>query len=209
MFPTPALLPLSLALFAAGGSAPAHEVPAWTFDPLHSQVVFFVDHLGFAKAIGRARVGEGRLQFDPDDWSTASVDVSVALDTLDMGDAKWTATVLSGQFLDAARWPLARFRSTSVERTDAGDLRVHGLLSLHGHEQALTLEATLNRVGTDPYAFRSKAGFSAQATLDRLAFGIERYRDVVGASIELRIEVEALRLKPTEPEEESGNGMAK
>ena len=191
MFPTPALLPLSLALFAAGGSAPAHEVPAWTFDPLHSQVVFFVDHLGFAKAIGRARVGEGRLQFDPDDWSTASVDVSVALDTLDMGDAKWTATVLSGQFLDAARWPLARFRSTSVERTD-------------GRPRARCCRCT--GTSTDPRATstasapirtHSAAAVSARRR-PRPPLRHQRYRDVVSASINCA-SVEALRLKPTNP----------
>lgn len=188
-------------LFVLAGGAQAGDAPRWTFDRIHSQVVFFVDHLGFSKAIGRAHVSDGELVFDPDDWSTASVDVTVALDTLDMGEAKWTDTVRSAQFLDTTRWPQAHFRSHSVEKAGADSLRVHGLLALHGHEQPVTLEATLNRVGRDPYAFRNKAGFSARTTLDRFAFGLDRYREVVGADIELRIEVEAVRAKSTDTKE--------
>ncbi len=190
------------------GSAQAGDVPRWTFDRVHSQVVFFVDHLGFSNAIGRARVSGGELVFDPDDWSTASVDVAVALDTLDMGEAKWTETIRSAQFLDTARWPEARFRSHSVEKTGADSLRVHGTLALHGREQPLTLEATLNRVGRDPYVLRSKAGFSARAMIERFAFGLERYRDVVGAEVELRIEVEAVRTRVGD-DKETDDGTAK
>ncbi|HNR92007.1 MAG TPA: YceI family protein [Dokdonella sp.] len=187
------LIPALLSSLFLCSLAPASEVPTWRFDPVHSQVVFFVDHLGFSKAIGRARVDSGRLAFDPEDWSTASIDVTIALDTLDMGEPKWTATVRSAQFLDADRWPGARFRSTAVEQTGANALRVHGLLSLHGREQPLTIEATLNRVGRDPYTRKHKVGFSARAKLDRFAFGIERYRDAVGAEVDLRIEIEAVR----------------
>lgn len=198
--PFPAFL-LSLLVPAI---AQAREAPTWNFDAAHSQIVFFVDHLGFSKAVGRARVGSGRLVFDPDDWNTASVDVVIALDTLDMGEAKWTATVLSRQFLNAKRWPTVRFRSTSVEKTGGDSLRVHGLLSLHGQERPLVLEARLNRVGRDPYTFRNKVGFSARATLDRFDFGIERYRDAVGAEVELRIEIEAARAGRNELEDEDG-----
>ena len=199
-FAPPALLTFCAALASFVPAAQARQAPTWAFDPVHSQVVFFVDHLGFSKAIGRAHVGAGTLVFDPDDWSSASVDVSVALDTLDMGEAKWTGTVLSSQFLDAKRWPDARFRSRSVEKIGTDGLRVQGTLSLHGHEQPLTREVTVNRGGRDPYAFRSKVGFSARTTLDRFAFGIERFRDVVGADVELRIEAEVVRSKAEDEE---------
>ncbi|MBN8482082.1 MAG: polyisoprenoid-binding protein [Xanthomonadales bacterium] len=205
---TATFLPACCVALASATGVQAGDSPHWTFDPVHSQVVFFVDHLGFSKAIGRAHVTGGELVFDPEDWSTASVDVSVALDTLDMGEEKWTATVRSSQFLDTARWPLARFRSSSVERTGADTLRVHGRLDLHGKEQPLTLDASLNRVGRDPYVFRTKAGFSAHATLDRFAFGLERYRDVVGADVELRIEIEAMRVRAND-DKETGDGAAK
>lgn len=179
----------------------AAKAETWRFDPVHTQVVFFADHLGFSHGIGRMKVREGWLRFDVADWSTAQVDVTLDIGSLDMGEAKWTQAVQSGRFLDSARWPTAHFVSTSVEKTDAGNGLVHGQLTLHGVSKPVTLAITFNRIGRDPYAFKTKAGFTARTTLNRFDFGIERFRDVVGAEVELRIEVEAIRDKNAVDEE--------
>lgn len=180
-------------LLLPGLSAHASEPETWTFDPVHTQIVFFADHLGFSQAIGRLRLEQGWFQFDPDDWSTARADVTVDIDSLDMGEAAWTKKVLSAAFLDAGRWPTARFISTSLEKTGKNTGVLHGDLWLRGEKQPVDLQVTFNRIGGDPYAFKTKAGFSARATLDRFAFGMERYRDVVAGPVELRIEVEGVR----------------
>lgn len=192
---------LALALLASTFSAqvPAREVQAWRFDPVHSQVVFFADHLGLSHGIGRLKVRGGVLHFDADDWSRARVDVAIDVGSLDMGEDKWTKTVLSSQFLDAARWPEARYVSTSVEKTGPDRGIVQGTLELLGVRHPLALDITFNRIARDPYAFRTKAGFTARATLDRFAFGMARYRDVVGGEVELRIEVEAVRDTHADP----------
>lgn len=186
---------LVLALLAStfASSVSARDVDTWRFDPVHTQVVLFADHLGLSHGVGRLKIRSGWLRFDPDDWSRAQVDVVIDVGSLDMGDPKWTATVLSAQFLDVARWPDARYTSSSAEKTAPDRGIVNGTLELHGVRHPLALELTFNRIGRDPYAFKTKAGFSARATIDRFAFGMERYRDVVGADVELRIEVEAIR----------------
>lgn len=188
-----AAIALALLVATLAQEVRARDLDRWRFDPVHTQVVVFADHLGFSHGVGRMKVRSGWLRFDPEDWSQAQVDVVMDIGSLDMGDAKWTSTVLSAQFLDAARWPEARYTSTSVEKTAADRGVVHGTLQLHGVRLPLTLELTFNRIGRDPYAFKTKAGFSARARLDRFAFGMQRYRDVVGADVELRIEVEAIR----------------
>ena len=186
---------LALALLASTFTpgALAREVDTWRFDPVHTQVVLFADHLGLSHGVGRMKVRGGLLHFDAADWSRARVDVVVDVGSLDMGDAKWTETVLSAQFLDAPRWPEARYTSISVEKTGPDRGVVHGTLELRGVRQPVALDITFNRVARDPYAFKTKAGFTARATLDRFAFGMDRYRDVVAGDVELRIEVEAIR----------------
>lgn len=181
------------------------ELDSYRFDPVHTQVVLFADHLGLSHGIGRAKVGGGWLRFDADDWSTSQLDVSVDLATLDMGEEKWTRTVQSSQFLDVERYPVARFVSRSVEKTGATSGIVEGELSLHGQTRPVTLQVTFNRIGRDPYAFKTKAGFSARMTIDRFDFGIDRYREVVGADVEMRIEVEAI-LDPKATRGDSTNG---
>ena len=63
---------LLIALLAAPA---AFADPAdYQFDPVHSQVVFYADHLGFSHSIGRFAAPTGAFRFDPEDWTSASVD---------------------------------------------------------------------------------------------------------------------------------------
>lgn len=180
-------------LLILSGSASASDVQTYRLDPVHTQIVFFADHLGLSKGIGRLKIDQGWFRFDPDDWGRSRVDLTIDLASLDMGDPKWNDAVRSAQFLDIARWPKARFTSDSVEHTadDTGIIRGH--LQLRDIRQPLDLHITFNRIRNDPYSFRTKAGFSATARISRFDFGMQRYRDVVGESVELRIEVEGIR----------------
>jgi polyisoprenoid-binding protein YceI len=185
---------IALVIAVTGGSRTAHaDADVYRFDPVHSQVWFTADHQHFSRPQGRLRIKDGWFRFDPKDWTSAQVDVVIDLASIDLGDPKWNAMVASGQFLDAKRWPIARYVSTTIEPRDATHARVHGELDFRGVKKPLDLDVTLNRVGTDPYAFKQKAGFSATATLDRFAFGMDRYKDVVAAAIELRFEIEGVR----------------
>lgn len=173
--------------FAAGSPE------TYRFDPVHTQVWFSGDHQKFSHPLGRLRIKDGWFQFDAKDWSASRVDVSIDLASADMGDAKWSDTVKSGAWLDAARWPTARFVSRSVEQKDATHGVIHGELAFHGETKAVDVAFTLNRIGNDPYALHQKAGFSASATLQRFDFGMTRYKDVVGDAIALRFEIEGVR----------------
>lgn len=176
--------------FSAASISAAAE---YTIDPLHSRIMFMVDHAGFSRAIGTFSEPRGRLEFDSDDWTQAAVAVEIPLDTLQLGDADWDARMLRRDFLDLERQPVARFVSTSVEPLDERRARVHGELSLRGRSRPVTLDVTLNRLAPNPLTMRRTAGFSATATLDREAFGITAWPRLIGREVELRIEVEAQR----------------
>ena len=179
------------AFFAAPAAYGAAEV--YRFDPVHTQIWFTSDHEHFSHPQGRLRVKDGYFQFDEKDWSQGKVDVEIDITSADMGDTKWSDMVKSGQFLDAGRWPTARFTSKSVEKKDDKNGIIHGDLTLHGTTKPVDVEFTLNRIGNDPYQFKQKAGFSAKAVLHRSDFGIKRYAEVVAENIELRFEIEGIR----------------
>ncbi|MBN8727553.1 MAG: polyisoprenoid-binding protein [Xanthomonadales bacterium] len=190
---SPSLLPL-VCLATLAWLPPAFATPAvYRLDPVHTQVLFQVDHQGFSAPFGRVRLKQGWFRFDPDDWSQGAVDVELDLASVDMGDAKWNETIRSGQLLDTERWPTARFRSRSVAQDDARHGLIHGELTLHGRTRPLDIAVTLNRIAVDPYMFRYKAGFSATASVPRMAFGIDRYAEVIGREIKVFIEIEGLR----------------
>ena len=188
------LFPLATALVLAGqADARAAALQTYVLDPVHTQIVFFADHLGFSHGIGRIRVKQGWFQFDADDWSTARADIVVDVSSLDMGEPAWSDKVRSAQFLDARQFPTARFIGNRLEKTSGNAGILHGELWLRGIHRDVDLEVIFNRAGGDPYAFKTKAGFSARAQLDRFDFGMQTYRDVVGGPVELRIEVEGIR----------------
>jgi anthranilate/para-aminobenzoate synthase component II len=110
----------------------------------------------------------------------------------------------SPALLDARRRPTARYTGDKVERTGERTGVIHGLLELRGRRVPVDVAFTLNRIGNDPYAFGRKAGFSASARLARADFGIDRYQDVIGTTIELRLEIEGIADRDAGPRSTTG-----
>ena len=184
---------LAAGLFALG--AIAHAAGSdYRFDPVHTQISVCVSHMGYTHSCGQLHVKSGFFHFDADDWNSASVDVNVDTTSLDMGDAGWSDKV-RGVFLDAQRYPLARFVATRAEKNGARSGVVHGTLTLLGKTQPVDLQVTFNRAGRDGYTLHYVAGFSATATFKRSAFGINRDLPDVGDQVDVRIEAEGLRDK--------------
>lgn len=180
---------LALAATAASAAPARYEL-----DPVHTRVVFAVEHAGFSQALGAVSGSEGVLEFDPDDWSSARLDVRVPLQRLDLGDEKWNRATLARNLLDAEQHPQAHFVSTRIEPVDAHNATVHGRLSLRGVTRDVALQVRLNAVKRHPLPpFRRTAGFSATAELSRSAFGIDAWPSMIGDTVQLRIEAEAVR----------------
>lgn len=191
---------LLLALLAAGSASAA----SYRLDPVHTRVVFLVDHAGLSRAIGAFSGVQGRLEFDPEHWAQARVDLTVPVTSLELGDADWRDKVLADTFLDAGDHPTARFVSTSVEPTGEGSARIAGTLTLRGITRPVVLDVRLNAVKRHPITRRRSAGFSATATLSRRDFGIVDWPNVIGDRVELLIEAEALLDRGAHPSHAPG-----
>jgi polyisoprenoid-binding protein YceI len=175
-------------------AALADEAETWRLDPVHTRVMFAISHAGFSNAIGTVSGSTGTLVFDPEDWTTASLKATVPLTRLDLGDAKWNEATLAGNLLDAKDHPTAEFVSERVEPLAPDRARVHGTLTLRGVSQPVALDVKLNALKRHPLPpFRRTVGFSATATLSRKAFGITAWNSVVGDTVSLIIEAEAVR----------------
>jgi polyisoprenoid-binding protein YceI len=185
----------------------------YRFDPVHTQIWFSASHENLSHPLGRLHIKDGWFQFDPDDIASAKVYVEIDLASVDMGDAKWSDTLKSGQFFDTGRFPTARYTSKSVTPKDKTSGTIHGDLILHGVTKPVDVDFRFNRAGNDPYTFKRKAGFSAQAKLNRNDFDMKRYQDVVGQEVTLTIEIEGIRddgavrqndAKPQEKKDDAG-----
>ena len=188
---------LSAALGWASPGARAADADTFAIDPVHTRVLVAVSHAGFSSAIGTVSGTTGTLIFDRDNWASARLDVRVPVDRLDFGDAKWNMAALAASLLDGARHPEARFVSTTVQARDANHAQVCGALTLRGVSRPLCMDVALNALKRHPMPpFRRTAGFSATATLSRSDYGIDAWKSVIGDTVEIRIEAEAVRRNP-------------
>lgn len=204
-------------LVCAGASARPLD---YRIDPVHTQILFSVDHDGYSHPVGRMKVKAGWLRFDEDDWSTAKVVVDIDTASADMGDKDWNDAVTGKRFLDAKQYPLVHFESTAVERAPGLPWRpagncpspstakidayssqvgqrvqpglISGNLTLHGVTLPVHFTFDVNRVGATIFGLQTIAGFSAHALLDRASFGISAFPKAVGLRVDVWLEVEAI-----------------
>jgi polyisoprenoid-binding protein YceI len=189
---------LNLSIVAAvcllGGTALAAEPARYGLDPVHTRVMFAIDHAGFSKAIGTVSGSTGSLVFDPEDWAGAELRASVPMARVDLGDAGWNKATLAGKLLDVEDYPTAEFVSIRVEPLAADHAAVYGTLTLHGVSREIVLDVKFNAAKRHPLPpFRRTVGFSATTTISRKDFGIDAWPSVIGDTVELRIEAEATR----------------
>jgi len=170
------------------------QAASYALDPVHTRVLFELSHAGYSQALGTVSGSTGTLVFDPADWSSAKVAVSVPVANLDLGDAGWNRAALARGMLDGARHPVATFESTHVEPVDATHARVTGTLTLRGVAREVVLDVAFNQLKRYPLPpFRRTVGFSARTTLSRAAFGADAWSSLVGDEVIVRIEAEAHR----------------
>ena len=57
----------------------------WTIDPAHTLIEFSIKHLMISTVKGRFNTFSGAITFDPDDFTTGSVEVTIAVSSISTG----------------------------------------------------------------------------------------------------------------------------
>ena len=95
------------------------------------------------------------------------------------------------EFFDIQRFPTATFKSTQVEKGAEGHLKVTGDLTIRGVSKAVTLDATVNKIGMNDRTHMPAVGFDATATVKRSDFGLGLYVPQVSDEIAIHITAQA------------------
>lgn len=184
---------LAAAVLGSLFTLPALAAPVvYTIDPTHAQVQFTYSHFGYSNITGRFDTIEGAITYDPSNVTASSIEIKVAIDSVSTGVAKLDAHLKAADFLDAAKFGDATFKSTKVEEAGTGKLKVSGDLTIHGTTLPATFDVTVNNVSEHPMKKKPAAGFDAVGTIDRTQFGVSQYAQATGNDVKLAITVEAL-----------------
>ncbi|ORE85827.1 hypothetical protein ATO7_11058 [Oceanococcus atlanticus] len=185
----------SAALLAVAVAAPAQAADKYKFDTVHSQVIFFVSHLGFSMSEGEFLDFDGGFSFDQKNWGNSSVDVTIKTASISLDDKKWDDHMKNEDFFNVEKYPTMTFKSTKVESKDGKTGTITGDLTLLGVTKPVTLDVTFNKAGAHPFNPKKQLiGFSATGTLKRSEFGMKYALPAVGDEVEIRIEVEAEKI---------------
>lgn len=183
-----------LTAFALFVSLPAHaQIETYTFDKAHTQILFFVDHLGFSKSQGEFHEYSGGFTFNRGEPEKSKIDVTIQTASIDMDHEKWNAHMKNEDFFDVEKFPTMTFKSTGISVTGDDTANITGDLTILGVTKPVTLAVTHNKSGVHPFSGKFVAGFSASGTVKRSEFGMDYGLPAVGDDIELRIEVEGYR----------------
>ena len=132
----------------------------------------------------------GTLVYDAADVGKSSVQVTMPLTAMNSFVDKLDEHLASGDFFDAAKFPNASFKSTSVAAAGTNKLTVTGDLTIKDITKPVTLDVTLNGAGEHPMLKKQAIGFSATATIKRSDFGVGAYAPNVSDDVQLRITTE-------------------
>jgi polyisoprenoid-binding protein YceI len=187
---------LTIAGLTAGLAAPAMaETRTYEFDTVHSQIIFFVNHLGFSNSEGEFLEFDGQFSFDPENVEASTVEVTIDTASIDMDNKKWDDHLKNEDFFHVEKYPHMTFKSTGIEKTDDKTGTLTGDLTLLGTTKPVTLDVVYNKSGMKGDEYRS--GFSATGTLLRSEFGMNYILPHVGDKIDIRIEVEGIAIETT------------
>ena len=172
----------------AAGPAAAARVAAGTYkvDPDHTQVVWSLDHLGFSPLYGMFGQITGTLQLDPARLQNARLDLQIPMSGLSVTSPGFAQHLATPDLFDSAKFPTARFVSTSV-RPQGNRAVVTGNLTLHGVTRPVTLQAAFHGAGPNPRTQAQTVGFTATTTIKRSQWGLGYGAPAVGDDTELRI----------------------
>lgn len=178
---------------AAQAQTPANPNPsavqpgAYKVEPSHTRVLFTVSHMGFTNWYGDFTGASGTLTLDPKNPAAASLTVSLPVASVSTTNAKLDGELKAADWLDAARFPQAGFKSTKVTPVGTGAADVTGDLTLHGVTKPLTLHVKFNGAGINPLDKAYTAGFEARGTIKRSDFGVTKYVPLIGDTVELTL----------------------
>jgi len=160
-------------------------------DPVHSFVLFNVQHLGIANTYGRFTDISGTVVFDKDNPSKSSVELSVKVESLDTHNSIRDQSLRSPDFFDAKQFPTMTFKSTKVE--GSGDtLTVSGDLTIHGVTKPMTVDFKKGGEGKGVFG-EMRGGGETHFTIRRSDFGMNFQQGAIGDEVNIILSLEGIK----------------
>ena len=177
------------ALAASFATTASAAVETYVADPAHSSVNFSIRHF-FTKVPGRFTKFTASITVDRDNLEKSSAEATINIASVSTTEEKRDAHLQQPEFFDAAKFPTMTFKSTSWKKTGGDTFDVTGALTIKGVTKEVVLK--VKSLGFGPGMMGAiLSGWEGSMTIRRDDFGVSEFGGVVGADVEITINVEA------------------
>ncbi len=185
---TVAVTVLFALVFPAGTALAA----GYEIDPVHSTVMYRIKHLDVAYSHGAFTGISGSLVFDPENIETASIEITVAADSVNSFHPERDKHLKSPDFFNVEEYPEIRFKSTTWKAVKEIHYEVTGDFTLLGVTKEITLNVEWTGTGQGREG-EKLVGFETVFTILRSDYGMSKYLpDMIGDEVRLTIAIEAI-----------------
>lgn len=183
---------MTAAALAALFAVPAFAAPqTYTIEPTHTFTRFSYNHLGLSTQLSRFDKTSGTVTLDAA-AKTASVDVTVDIKSVNSGVEAFNGHLQGPNFLDAAKYPTATFKSTRVVFEGDKPSKIEGNLTIKDVTKPVTFTVTSFAAKEHPMMKKPVIGADATTTIKRSEFNAGAFTPAVGDEVTLTIGLEAV-----------------
>jgi len=143
----------------------------WAVDTAHSNVNFAIRHMMVTNVKGAFHEFSAEIDADPTDLTTAEIDFTIQLASIETRNADRDAHLKTADFFDVENYPNLTFKSNKIVKTGDGEYNVTGDVTLHGVTRSETFKTTFEGSGKDPWG-NEKVGFTVEGALKRSDYGL-------------------------------------
>jgi polyisoprenoid-binding protein YceI len=169
----------------------------WTIDPTHSSLSFSVRHLMISKVRGSFTTFSGAANI-AEDRSASTVELTIDPASVATGDENRDGHLRTGDFFDVANHPTWTFRSNGLQVSGDEEFVLRGDLTIRGVTKPVEIKGEFAGVTNDLFG-NTKAGFSAEAEINRKDWGLEYNAPletggvVIGDKVKLEFDIQLIK----------------
>ena len=173
----------------AAKAAPGAGATDFQVDPVHSSVVFRIQHMGVSFFHGRFNSISGHVNLDAETPANSAVEITIDSASIDTNNAKRDDDCRGPDLLNASEFPQISFKSDSVKALGKDRYEVAGQLTFHGETKPLTVQ--VDQTGLGKGRGGQMAGFETTFTIKRSDFGMDAMQGALGDEVRLTLGIEA------------------
>lgn len=178
--------------------AEAPSPGTYVIDPVHSQVMFKVKHLGISTVTGRFKEFGGTITFDPAKPAATRAEGTIKAASIDTNNERRDNHLRSADFFESDKHPEITFRSGTIRRGGNNKLKADGSLTMHGVTRPVVLD--VEYIGPVPGPDgKDRVAFNATTRVDRMDYGLNWSKAmetgglVVSREVDIILETQAIR----------------